>query len=116
VIDMEDAKPKEFALNEATVNLGGYFTLESEQRWAVEDLSGVKVKQKVQITLLSDTTIRFECRATGLVASVPRTEFFQNVTDYARLYRGTKKRRKAATGSPMVDLDAVMNDLEAALG
>ncbi len=88
VYDNEEAKPVKFVLNSLTANVGGYYILTSEQKWAVEDLVDVKMKKDCQITKLSDTAITFEwfeekqaCRVT-----VAREEFFRHAEELTALY------------------------------
>lgn len=118
--DAESRKPDLFELNPGTVKFGFYYNLESVQRWAVKDLCGVEVMKRVQVTLLSDTAIRFECQFKGNQAMVSREEFFKLVDEYQEVYKGShtrgysgpRKKRAERVAVPQKTLDELMADLE----
>lgn len=92
--DSESVREKVFGLTPGSVILGRVFDLESVERWAVEDLTGVKVARRVEIVEKTTDGFVVVCQKTGNRAKVRSSDFFPLVEDYTRLH-STKKSRKS---------------------
>ena len=85
-------------------------TLESEDRWAVEDICGVKVLSKCEVLRASPDDFTLLCLKTGKRANVARKVFFETVEEYRKLY-ATEKRGKRSVFDATPELDKVLEDL-----
>jgi hypothetical protein len=85
------------------LTLGEIAKLESEERWAIADLSGVKVEKKVEVIRSSDESFTVVCMFTGNKATVNRKEFFTTVNEYIKLHRPKKKREAKFDATPALD-------------
>lgn len=95
---------------DSALTVGRVLTLESVDRWAIEDLTGVKVSTKVEVTLVSPDLFVVECLKNGNTAKVPRAEFFATVAEYAALYKDDAAPR-ARSAQPTPSLDALIASL-----
>lgn len=111
-LDEADRAERRFGLTESSIELGRIFTLTSNERWAVEDLTGVKVVSKVEITNVSADRFTVLCQKTGNQAKVERKAFFETVAEYERLHESTKPRSKrSATTQSAMSLEAMLKEL-----
>ena len=122
--DAELAKPKVTELNPVSLVLGGYYTLETYQKWALNDLcDGLipkKFEAKVQCTALSDDRVRFEDCVSGVSANVVKSDLFALFDDYAKLptnwgqgpSRGRGRGQSKVTEGKIIDYDVLLTDLE----
>jgi hypothetical protein len=102
--------------------LGPVNVWSSKHRWAVEDLSNVKLRgDKISIVLLSDTMIGFADES-GKQANVSRVEFLETIADYERLYKdkrhssGNGGGGKKSTQEFIKTSEKMMEDLERQFG
>lgn len=107
--DDELRKERRFGVSPSALELGRLFDLETEERWAVEDLTGVKVQRRVEITGIGPETFVVCCEKTGNVAKVPREKFFATVAEYEKAY--AELRRRASTEKFGQAFEDVMKDL-----
>lgn len=84
--------------------VGKVYNLSSEEKWAVEDLCGVKVTQKCELVRSDATHITLVCHKNGNTARVEKEAFFATVAEYERLYATTKRTKPASFGpTPAID-------------
>lgn len=93
------------------LTVGRVLTLEADDRWAVEDITGVKVTSKVEVKAVNDTTFSVMCLKSGNLARVPRAEFFATVAEYAKLHAEDRAPIRGRSGDPTPSLDALINSL-----
>lgn len=99
-----------------SIQVGPCKVFSATHRWAVEDLSGVKLKGDVGISMITDDVVQFS-DVTGRVANVKKEEFLATVTDYDRLHNPPKKKgsRKTGVEAALEDagtLEDLVNDLD----
>lgn len=82
---------------EKALVLGEVAKLATEERWAIEDLCGVKVETKVEIVKTSLETFTMLCLKTGNKATVNKKEFFTTAAEYVKM-NALPRRRVAKTG------------------
>lgn len=111
-LDEAERSERRFGLSESSLELGRIFTLTSEERWAVEDLTGVKIASRVEITNVSTERFTVLCQKTGNQAKVERGAYFSTVAEYERLHEGTKPRRKTTTERSAMSFEAMLKSLE----
>lgn len=112
-LDTADRAERRFGLAESSLTLGRLFTLESEERWAIEDLTGVKVVSKVEVTGVSPDRFVVMCQKTGNVAKVPKAEFFKLVDEYIALHKTSSTRvKRSRSDKAVTSLLEVMKELE----
>jgi hypothetical protein len=109
-LDAQDKDKSTAALTESALTVGRNITLESVDRWAIEDLTGVKVGNKVSITFVDAERFHVECPKNRNTAKVSRSEFFKTVAEYATLYKDEPRARKSSVG-PTPSLDALIASL-----
>lgn len=113
--ELDDAERTErrFGLTESSLEIGRIFTLTSEERWAVEDTTGVKIASKVEVTTVSSEAFTVLCQRTGNTARVARKAFFDTVAEYERLHESKPKRRtSSATDRAAMTMEAMLKSLE----
>lgn len=86
---------KVFGVTEGTLELGRLFTLTSHEKWAIDDLTSVKIGTRVEITGVGSETFIVLDLKSGAQAKVPRKEFFETVAEYDRLYKDKVVTRKS---------------------
>lgn len=109
-LDAQETNKSSASLTESALTVGRNITLESVDRWAIEDLTGVKVGTKVEITFVDATRFFVECPKNRNTAKVPREEFFATVVEYATLYKDDRARG-TRSGQPTPSLDALIASL-----
>ena len=105
--DAENERERHFGITESSLQLGHLFDLESEEKWAIEDITGVRVSARVEVTGVSSDRFVVTCMKTGNVAKVPRKEFFETAREYERLYsetKGKKGRRSQPVPQELMEL------------
>lgn len=108
--DAAERKERVFAITPTSLDLGRLFNLESVERWAVEDITGVKVQSRVEVVAKTETHFRLVCFKTGNQANVPRSEYFPLVEEYAKLHNSPRKRRSAPFG-PTPGIDEILKSM-----
>lgn len=107
----EDASKTKRNLVDETLTLDKVYALASEDVWAIEDLTGVRVSKTVELTNLSADRFVVVCMKTGNVAKVPRKEFFTTVAEYERLYADTKVKRASKAQREQQSLENMLKSL-----
>lgn len=97
-----------------TLEVGRVITLESDDRWAIADITGVKLGTKVEVTGVSaDRFVLSDVSPAGNTAKVPRAEFFTLVKEYAALHEADRAPKGRRTSSPATpSLDALIASLD----
>lgn len=95
-----------------TLTLDKVYNLTSEDVWAIEDITGVKVSRTVELTNLSTERFVVMCQKTGNVAKVPRAEFFTTVAEYEKLYVDPKAKRAPKAAREQQSLEAMLKSLD----
>lgn len=94
--ELDDVKEQVFGgvwgITESNLTLGKLFDLQSEERWAVEDITGVKMGKRVEMERVTPEHFNIIDVKTGSRARVPRDTFFPLVEEYAKLHRVSKPR------------------------
>lgn len=108
--NVEVVKLRSF-LDETSLAVGKVFQLEPEEKWAIEDLSGVKVQAKVEVTMVSPETFTVQDTKTGNVATVNRETYFKTVEEYFVAYKEDRKTLGKKTRAPRFDPPSALDDL-----
>lgn len=93
------------------LTLDKVYTLTSEDVWAIEDLTGVRVSKTVEVTNLSAERFVVVCMKSGNIAKIPRREFFATVAEYEKLYADPKAKRAPRAQREQQSLEAVLKSL-----
>lgn len=109
-LDSQEVTKSTASLTESALTVGRILTLESVDRWAIEDITGVKVGTKVEVTFVDATRFFVECPKNHNTAKVPRGEFFATVAEYATLYKDDRAPR-ARSAQPTPSLDTLIASL-----
>lgn len=113
--EAEVAKKMQSQLVDEALTVGRIVKLESEDRWAVEDLSGVKVGGKVEVVAVSEERFTVVCMRSGNKATVARDEFHKTAEEYFRLHASDAKHGGRGAGRA-VDVSPALDELIAKLG
>lgn len=108
--NVEVVKLRSF-LDETSLAVGKVFQLEPEEKWAIEDLSGVKVQSKVEVTMVSPETFTVQDTKSGNVATVNRETYFKTVEEYFEAYKEDRKTVGKKTRAPRFDPPSALDDL-----
>lgn len=111
--DVEEQKAE--PLGEKMLTVGKVMNLASEHRWAVADLVGVSVSNKVEVVHVNPEKFTVVCLKTGNKATLSRNAFFDLVEEYLKLYRVRGVRRNGGGGGSFdatPALDALLATLE----
>lgn len=105
----EQTTPSAGGLSESALTVGRFTVLSTEDRWAVADITGVKLTKDVEVQEVGDE--RFVLSdSEGRVAKVPRREFFETVAEYERLY-ASDHAPKGRKGTGATALSKVLDDI-----
>ena len=96
-LDAEDRVEQKFSFSRATASVGRLFTIESEEKWALEDLSGVKdISKKIELVKLHDDGATVMCMKTGKQVRVKWADYEPLVQEYITLHKTTKRKRSTS--------------------
>lgn len=113
--DAEDKDSRVGALGEDMLVAGRVLTLSSTDRWAIADLSGVKIAhegRKAKVLSATESTFEIESLLEGKRATVPRNAFFSLVEEYATVYKQPLKSFKLKTKAAVLpSLDELIKSL-----
>ena len=96
---------------EEAISVGRIIKLTSEDRWAFEDLSGVKVGVKVEVVHTNAERFTVVCLHSGNKTTVTKEEFFATVKEYERLYETEKRGKGRGKFEVTPALDALIEGL-----
>lgn len=108
--NVEVVKLRSF-LDETSLAVGKVFNLEPEEKWAIEDLSGVKVQAKIEVTMVSPETFTVQDTKTGNIATVNREVYFKTVEEYFTAYKEDRKTVGKKSRAPRFDPPSALDDL-----
>ena len=108
----EDGTARKSSLTRESLTEGRVVVLDSNDKWAVEDLTGVKLTKDCTIVIVAKATFHLQ-DSNGRTAKVPTEEFFTTAEEYAVMHATPKARKARGESSDRVltSLDELIKSL-----